>query len=385
MTTTASPEDRFGTFGSFAIDYVKDRFQCDAFVIGVFGPPPDYAWRPLVASGVALNPECPLLLDFAAQAFAATPPRGAPRPGRAVSATEAPIGMSGWLDGQPQLEKAGSLLLTGLTDANERYLALLFKNGISTADYQKLAVSRLQSCVPFQSFVRGLCAATRLSRHIEALERGYDAMHFGALFADERGAVLFLNDCARQIMNKAFGKVPETASGRNAQVTLATSHFIASLLEGAMPGLSKQPVADGHASTAWRKLPHFEDRIPFYLVPLSSGRPDRTTTWVIFPDPSHEMEPELFLNGLGLTASETRLASHIISGKSLKDASSELALSQESARTYLKRVFSKLGVSRQAELVSTVARLCAPVRRNHASKTPPRQSFRNNGQEPKRH
>lgn len=381
MPIHSSTEDRFGTFGAFAIDYVKNRFQCDAFVIGVFGPPPGYTWRPLIEHGASLKPDSPLLQDFVSRAFSAAPAKCMPFAANSDSTSVAPHELASMMNCSHELAKGASLLLTGLTKASERYLAVLIKKNMSTADFQRLAVSQLQSCVPFQSFVRGLIAAGKFSQHIEALEGGYDALHFGALFADERGNVHFLNYCGRKIMDKAFGRQAPVASGRHSLVTPACSLFVVSLLEAVAVGDGGGELTEGHARTAWRNVPHFDEMIPFYLVPVSSGQNGHTMFCVVFPDPLHEMEPELILTGLGLTASESRLASHIVSGHSLKTASNELALTEESARTYLKRVFSKLGISRQAELVSTVARLCSPIRTHSHQKSPARHDH----QSPEKH
>ncbi len=53
-----------------------------------------------------------------------------------------------------------------------------------------------------------------------------------------------------------------------------------------------------------------------------------------------------------LTCSEALLAHKLALGKSLEVASHEMGITLSSSRTYLKRVFSKTGTNRQAELVS---------------------------------
>ena len=56
----------------------------------------------------------------------------------------------------------------------------------------------------------------------------------------------------------------------------------------------------------------------------------------------------------GCTPSETRLALLLAQGQTLKDASRALGIGYESARVVLKRVFLKLDVHTQAQLVSKV-------------------------------
>lgn len=60
---------------------------------------------------------------------------------------------------------------------------------------------------------------------------------------------------------------------------------------------------------------------------------------------------------LGLTLAEARVAALVGSGLPPRDASSRLGITEETARTALKRVFQKTGVSRQSELTRLLARL----------------------------
>jgi DNA-binding CsgD family transcriptional regulator len=57
----------------------------------------------------------------------------------------------------------------------------------------------------------------------------------------------------------------------------------------------------------------------------------------------------------GLTRSEARVAEGIIHGKSVGRVANDLGLSVATVRSYLKSVFGKTGVHRQAELVSLLA------------------------------
>ena len=61
----------------------------------------------------------------------------------------------------------------------------------------------------------------------------------------------------------------------------------------------------------------------------------------------------------GLTRSEATLATLLANGASLAEAALAMKLAESSVRTYLKRVFSKVGVSRQAELVRVIVKSVA--------------------------
>lgn len=62
-----------------------------------------------------------------------------------------------------------------------------------------------------------------------------------------------------------------------------------------------------------------------------------------------------------LTAAETRLLEQLVRNATLADAARALGVSQETARTHLAHIFSKTGVSRQADLLMLVDRLAPPI------------------------
>ena len=57
----------------------------------------------------------------------------------------------------------------------------------------------------------------------------------------------------------------------------------------------------------------------------------------------------------GLTASERRLVARLVTGTNVREAATALGIRENSARTYLKRIFSKMGINRQAQLVSILS------------------------------
>ena len=72
----------------------------------------------------------------------------------------------------------------------------------------------------------------------------------------------------------------------------------------------------------------------------------------------------------GLTPAEERLALEILSGKALADAADALNIKGHTARSYLKRVFAKTGVKRQAELVSRLMADAPPLRPSSETASP---------------
>jgi DNA-binding CsgD family transcriptional regulator len=78
---------------------------------------------------------------------------------------------------------------------------------------------------------------------------------------------------------------------------------------------------------------------------------------VIDPRTHQTPDPALVRDLLGLTLGEARVAALVASGKRPREASAALGVSEETVRTVLKRVFSKVGVSRQSELTTLVSKM----------------------------
>lgn len=74
-----------------------------------------------------------------------------------------------------------------------------------------------------------------------------------------------------------------------------------------------------------------------------------------------------FKHVFGLIPSEARFIGSMMRHGSLKAAASALGISEQSARTYLKRVYAKLGVSNQLEMACLVASYTPPVRRGETA------------------
>lgn len=72
------------------------------------------------------------------------------------------------------------------------------------------------------------------------------------------------------------------------------------------------------------------------------------------------LAPERFVAQLfGLTPAEASLATRVANGAALAEAAAHLGISEQTARSYMKRVFSKTGVGRQTELVMLILKSVA--------------------------
>ena len=93
---------------------------------------------------------------------------------------------------------------------------------------------------------------------------------------------------------------------------------------------------------------------------------------LILMGPGKVDAPTSLLEALGLLPSEQRFLGQFLKSSSLGNAAEGCGLSEETARTYLKRVRAKLGVHRQMELAGLISGLVLPL---HAGDGPALRDF----------
>jgi DNA-binding CsgD family transcriptional regulator len=96
------------------------------------------------------------------------------------------------------------------------------------------------------------------------------------------------------------------------------------------------------------------------LTAPETGRTQNAVGVVFIADPEdqHLAMPEMLATLYGLTAAEAELVTLLCQGETLDEAARIRGVSAHTARSQLKSVFSKTGVSRQADLVRL---LCTSV------------------------
>jgi DNA-binding NarL/FixJ family response regulator len=180
-----------------------------------------------------------------------------------------------------------------------------------------------------------------------------DRLPTGIIVVDEQARLLFANRSGAALLaakdGLAIGADGMCRAGRPAET--AELH-----------GLIKAALATGAIARALSVGREMADRpLSLVIAPLlqAAGNEPAVVLLVGDPDqrglPSVEMVSRLF----DLTVAEARLALALTEGHRIEDAAEMLGITQSSARTYLKRIFSKTDVTRQAELVRLI--LAAPT------------------------
>ncbi len=106
-----------------------------------------------------------------------------------------------------------------------------------------------------------------------------------------------------------------------------------------------------------------------HVLPLTRGdlrtRLMPAATAAVFVSSDNPLPTDM--NAIGrafaLTPAETRLLEHLVQGATLVDVAGAIGISVTTAKTQLSHIFSKAGVTRQADLIAMVSRLMPQIKR----------------------
>jgi DNA-binding CsgD family transcriptional regulator len=177
----------------------------------------------------------------------------------------------------------------------------------------------------------------------------------GVFALDSLGRVVFSNPVAQRLL----GAQIEIVGGR---LRLASSEA-RSAIEEILRASPAELVSDPKPILLHRAAP--ERPLVVYVLPVTPRESmaerflthTRSMVLVIEPKPNDPPDPAVVRDVFGVTLGEARVAALIAAGFPPRQVSQQLGISEETARTVLKRVYGKVGVSRQSELTALLGRL----------------------------
>ncbi len=193
----------------------------------------------------------------------------------------------------------------------------------------------------------------------QGLSEALDRMGIGVFALDSRRRVVFANSTGKRISGDQVrlerDRLIIGIGAERAKINLAIDSAL-NVESGGEVAIPRPIVA--HGANA-------EPPVAIYTIPLSTNSPvvqqfltkARALVLIIEQKPNEAADPALVRDVLGLTLGEARVAALVGVGVAPKEAAQRLGIAEDTARNVLKRVFHKVGVSRQGELAALLAKL----------------------------
>jgi DNA-binding CsgD family transcriptional regulator len=210
----------------------------------------------------------------------------------------------------------------------------------------------------FEYLATHLQSAVRIHNRIAGLESGLNAAT-GALDRFPTGIVAVGADARVILTNRAADAILERGDGLISRDGLrAASRQETARLRNAIAAVCMQQGSGIQKPETVVQVDRPSGLKPFEVLvcPLPSHSPLRkgravAALFITDPEEGATLDSRVLRQLFGLTPAEIRLCIALVKGKSVAEYAHEAAISSNTARTHVKRVYAKTGVRRQSELV----------------------------------
>lgn len=231
--------------------------------------------------------------------------------------------------------------------------------------FEVAETSLMRELLPHLARAMQLYRTIRSSKDMhEALTEILDRLPEAIFLVDRNGLVLSCNSAARAIARRDDGlaliddRLCLAQPAENATLRALIAEAVGAPSGG--PPHPDQPV--GGVATMSVSRPSGSQPLPIVVTPIhcrgsvEGGR--SAAAAVITKDAEHGVSvlaPDLAI-AFNLTPGEARLAALIADGLGLQDSAAALGITRNTARTHMKRIYAKVGVHSQADLVRVLSR-----------------------------
>ncbi len=210
-----------------------------------------------------------------------------------------------------------------------------------------------------------LARAWRVHRAVAAWQQrasdmaaALDRLDRGVIVTGADGRVRYANRSAERLLGSGRGL--DATRGRLRAARSADTSALTAIIDGA----TRTGIGKGNAAVDALALPRGDDTSPLAVVaePLSPAHADRlgqtqehgAILFVSEAESASRPPPARLAAVYGLTPAEAQVAAYLASGEGVPAAAAELGITVNTAKTHLKAVFEKVGVTRQAQLVRRI-------------------------------
>ena len=228
-------------------------------------------------------------------------------------------------------------------------------DAVGTGGWNSVHVDTIARMLPhIRQFVRvrhALIRAEALGATVTGL---LDNMNIGVIYLDRRGMILLANSRARTVLGQAMGLSDRDGALR--ACVAADETKLGKLLADALPGRGRPPVSG--SMTVERPLPL--PRLVLHVNPLVVRQLDfgarSAAALVLLVDPAARLaiDADLVAATFHLTRGEAQVAAALAEGSTVHEIAAARYRAESSVRWLVKQIYTKLGISRQADLVRLV-------------------------------
>jgi DNA-binding CsgD family transcriptional regulator/PAS domain-containing protein len=195
------------------------------------------------------------------------------------------------------------------------------------------------------------------TRMAEAL----DALRCAVVLTNEYGTILHANRSAEHMLDEG-GSIQSVRGVLQAAPPSASSE-----LRTALTLAAGNEAGIGKTGLAIRLTEPDVPPIFAHVLPLTGSdfrtrlQPAAVAAVFIGTPPDAQDGADAVAAAFGLTAAETRLLASLFTGRTLNETAATLGITRPTAKTHLEHIFSKTGVTRQAELMRLWTGLICPT------------------------
>jgi len=179
----------------------------------------------------------------------------------------------------------------------------------------------------------------------------------GFIQLDRRGRILEANDRARKILLEADGL--RDGGGALAAVVSAEDAELQRLLAAALPRYGARAAGGSMKITRMKTRTALVLEVCPVRTESADRRPGDIAALVLLVDPAGRprSDPAFVAKVLGLSPAESRVAVDLASGRTIAGIAAELGCAESTVRTHVRRVYRKLAIRKQTELVRRIMSL----------------------------
>ena len=188
-----------------------------------------------------------------------------------------------------------------------------------------------------------------------------DGLRCAVLMTNKRGAVLYANRSAERMLRD--GDLIQSVRG----ILRARTPSAAAELRAAIRLAARDEAAIGKTGLAICMSEPDMAPVFAHVLPMTGGelrtrlQPEAVAAVFVGAPPDEQDGADAVAAAFALTPAETRVLASLLVGRTLAETATALGIAVATAKTHLEHIFSKTGVTRQADLMLLWTRLVSPT------------------------